>query len=102
MKVSTENNNFGYEKITIVVDNIPLRNALKNSYIKQMNNKQFIPIYNGPTIFDIFEPRVTFVHFSSIKKPISFVGDHPMNIPTKFGSNQSCGFREDKNVKAYG
>jgi hypothetical protein len=42
------------------------------------------------------------VHFSSIKKPISFVGDHPMNIPTKFGSNQSCGFREDKNVKAYG
>jgi hypothetical protein len=25
-----------------------------------------------------------------------------MNIPTKFGSNQSCGFREDKNVKAYG
>ena len=26
MKVSTENdNNFGYEKITIVVDNIPLR-----------------------------------------------------------------------------
>ena len=27
MKVSTENdNNFGYEKITIVVDNIPLSN----------------------------------------------------------------------------
>jgi hypothetical protein len=27
MKVSTENdNNFGYEKITIVVDNIPLNN----------------------------------------------------------------------------
>jgi len=25
MKVSTENNNFGYEKITIVVDNIPLK-----------------------------------------------------------------------------
>jgi hypothetical protein len=29
MKVSTENdNNFGYEKITIVVDNIPLRLGL--------------------------------------------------------------------------
>ena len=30
MKVSMENdNNFGYEKITIVVDNIPLRNKCK-------------------------------------------------------------------------
>ena len=30
MKVSTENdNNFGYEKITIVVDNIPLTNHAK-------------------------------------------------------------------------
>ena len=29
MKVSTENdNNFGYEKITIVVDNIPLRHEI--------------------------------------------------------------------------
>jgi hypothetical protein len=31
MKVSTENdNNFGYEKITILVDNIPLSNNLYN------------------------------------------------------------------------
>ena len=31
MKVSTENdNNFGYEKITILVDNIPLRKLLNN------------------------------------------------------------------------
>ncbi len=31
MKVSTENdNNFGYEKITIVVDNIPLNIVLIN------------------------------------------------------------------------
>jgi len=33
MKVSTENdNNFGYEKITVVVDNIPLsqENNIKN------------------------------------------------------------------------
>jgi hypothetical protein len=29
MKVSTENdNNFGYEKITILVDNIPLRGEI--------------------------------------------------------------------------
>jgi hypothetical protein len=35
MKVSTENdNNFGYEKITIVVDNIPLTVALsKRSFV---------------------------------------------------------------------
>jgi hypothetical protein len=31
MKVSTENdNNFGYEKFTILVDNIPLSNNLYN------------------------------------------------------------------------
>ena len=31
MKVSTENdNNFGYEKITIVVDNMPLKYSGKN------------------------------------------------------------------------
>jgi hypothetical protein len=31
MKVSTENdNNFGYEKITIVVDNMPLKERKKN------------------------------------------------------------------------
>jgi hypothetical protein len=71
MKVSTENNNFGYEKITIVVDNIPLRNALKNSYIKQMSNKQFIPIYNGPTIFaQPTEPLVLhYVNYLSLLDP---------------------------------
>jgi len=36
MKVSTENdNNFGYEKITILVDNIPLsRETAKQPFIK--------------------------------------------------------------------
>jgi hypothetical protein len=34
MKVSTENdNNFGYEKIIIVVDNIPLINQMTPPYI---------------------------------------------------------------------
>ena len=32
MKISTENdNNFGYEKITIVVDNIPLSNCFPST-----------------------------------------------------------------------
>ena len=36
MKVSTENdNNFGYEKITIVIDNIPLK------YVLNSNDQQF-------------------------------------------------------------
>ena len=39
MKVNTENdNNFGYEKITLVVDNIPLR--LK-TYLKKKDNVTF-------------------------------------------------------------
>jgi hypothetical protein len=34
MKVSTENdNNFGYEQITIVVDNIPLNNELPTPHL---------------------------------------------------------------------
>ena len=44
MKVSTENdNNFGYEKITIVVDNIPLRivaQANLNSIVKFLWNSK--------------------------------------------------------------
>jgi hypothetical protein len=36
MKVSTENdNNFGYEKITILVDNIPLRLQTKSQKKKE-------------------------------------------------------------------
>ena len=39
MQVSTENdNNFGYEKITIVVDNIPLR---FKTYLKKKDNVTF-------------------------------------------------------------
>jgi len=26
---------------------------------------------------------------------MGFLEDHPMNIPTKFGSNCTCGFREE-------
>jgi hypothetical protein len=40
MKVSMENdNNFGYEKITIVVDNMPLT---FNSYCRGLSDKPFI------------------------------------------------------------
>ena len=46
MKVSTENdNNFGYEKITIVVDNIPLSQVIKSQ------NKF---IYNVVNILNIY------------------------------------------------
>jgi hypothetical protein len=39
MKVSTENdNNFGHEKITIVVDNIPLRRKSKDWLAWNQNN----------------------------------------------------------------
>ena len=46
MKVSTEiDNNFGYEKITQLVDNIPLNNPPKK-YIKKKNTElQFFNIY---------------------------------------------------------
>jgi hypothetical protein len=38
MKVSTENdNNFGYEKITILVDNIPLSKNIYNKMKKWKN-----------------------------------------------------------------
>jgi hypothetical protein len=40
MKVSTENdNNFGYEKITIVVDNIPLKLVLKQHVVLGQKRK---------------------------------------------------------------
>jgi hypothetical protein len=39
MKVSTENdNNFGYEKITIVVDNIPLKDVVILYLIQEKKN----------------------------------------------------------------
>jgi hypothetical protein len=42
MKISTENdNNFGYEKITIVVDNIPLNKILCFIYKKKKIYKMF-------------------------------------------------------------
>jgi hypothetical protein len=45
MKVSTENdNNFGYEKITIVVDNIPLTRASKVIVIRILKYSCFVVI----------------------------------------------------------
>jgi hypothetical protein len=39
MKVSTENdNNFGHEKITILVDNIPLRTSNCNATVNGRNH----------------------------------------------------------------
>jgi hypothetical protein len=54
MKVSTENdNNFGYEKITIVVDNIPLKFAFGMFFIIGKSNIFIVAL--GPfTIFNVF------------------------------------------------
>ena len=42
---------------------------------------------------------VSFVYFWLTKKTINFVGDHPMNIPTKLGSNwPSC---SEKKINMY-
>jgi ADP-ribosylation factor-binding protein GGA len=48
MKVSTENdNNFGYEKITIVVDNIPLIYCFQAMKVKlQPPSATDLPAYN--------------------------------------------------------
>ena len=38
---------------------------------------------------------------SDQQKQTNFIGDHPMNIPTKFSSNCPLGFREeDKKCKS--
>jgi hypothetical protein len=50
MKVSTEiDNNFGYEKITLLVDSIPLTNLSKEKYVKvnlQIKTVCFVPPSN--------------------------------------------------------
>jgi hypothetical protein len=46
------------------------------------------------TFFDTFVRFVSFVYFQSTKN-INFLGDYPLAIPTKFGSNRTCGFREE-------
>jgi hypothetical protein len=50
MKVSTEiDNNFGYEKITQLVDSIPLTNLSKEKYVKvnlQIKTVCFVPPSN--------------------------------------------------------
>ena len=45
-------------------------------------------------LFDTFGPLISFV-FSDQQRNIKFVGKHPMNYPTKFGSNGFSGFREE-------
>jgi hypothetical protein len=54
MKVSTENdNNFGYEKITIVVENIPLKFAFGMFFIIEKSNIFIVAL--GPfTIVHVF------------------------------------------------
>jgi hypothetical protein len=54
IKVSTENdNNFGYEKITIVVDNIPLINNITDILLTLINNIADILLTLINSIIDI-------------------------------------------------
>ena len=66
MKVSTENdNNFGYEQITIVVDNIPLKSFIKTNQLIDVWRiyncnicKYFISVPSMFIVSDItFEPN---------------------------------------------
>ena len=63
-----------------------------------------VPYKKQKHFFGIFRSLISMVDFQSKrKKRINFVGDHPLNILTKFGSNWPSGFREeDWNVKVYG
>jgi protein tyrosine/serine phosphatase len=51
------------------------------------------------TLFDTFGPLVSFkyknVFPNQQQKNITFLEDHPMNIPTKISSNLPTGFREE-------
>jgi hypothetical protein len=58
MKVSTEiDNNFGYEKITQLVDNIPLRFERQLQIILSIND------YHSIVVFFYFEVRNLFICF---------------------------------------
>jgi hypothetical protein len=45
-------------------------------------------------LFDTFRPPISFMYFQSTKKNY-FLHDHPINIPTMFGSNWKSCFREE-------
>jgi hypothetical protein len=56
MKVSTENdNNFGYEKITILVDNIPLRGEIDDNFFCFVSKLSLISanIINTHSLFSL-------------------------------------------------
>jgi hypothetical protein len=60
-----------------------LTNISKNNHQKQVNNKSCIPIYMDTSFSTHLE--LLFVLCTS-DQPINCEGDHPVNIPTKFGS----------------
>ena len=103
MKVSTENdNNFGNEKITIVVDNIPLNYSFPCSCSKNLSSFRSI-IKQQWTIeeMSIFSNSSHLEWRAGLSDTI-FKGTHPRTIPARFGLIWFRGFRgEDLNVKVY-
>ena len=68
----------------------------KRIFFKKNPHKNKWTINNlYPPFLTPLGPLVSFVYFWSTKKNINFVGDHPLNIHTKFGSNWTSGFREE-------
>ena len=47
----------------------------------------------GHSLLTNFGPLV-FVCITGQQKTLNFVGDHPMYIPTKFGTNRLSGFKD--------
>jgi len=71
-----------------------LPGELKKTLPKQINNKLFIPIHMETPYL---APLGLFflLWISDEEENMTFVEDHPMKIPIKFGSNWSSGFIED-------
>jgi len=68
---------------------------------KRTINNLYLYIWTPP-FWQLWASWFFCVYFWSTKKPRKFVGDHPMNIPARFGSNWPSGLRkEDSNVKLY-
>jgi CDP-diglyceride synthetase len=56
---------------------------------------QFLCIINSVHLYELLPLASCFFVYLWSTNIINFVGDHQMNIPTKFGSNCPSGFREE-------
>ena len=67
--------------------NIFTEYGIRNGHKKQVSNKQFIPIYIWKDLCWHIWVSCFFFVFLIYKKPDDFVGNHPINISSEFGSN---------------